>query len=213
MNHTLSSLKIDLHVHTVGSYDGHTLREDLPAIIQRRGLDGVAVTEHNNFDPPKLPNTLILPGVEVSSSDGHIVALGVKESIPAKLSADETIQRIHDQGGVAIVAHPYDPVCECVKISRLKVRPDAVETINADAMTFYISNWLSRRDAVKHNLPQVGGSDSHIPETVGDAYTVIDTPSTKLEDILTAIREGRVRPEGKITSVRNQLRKLSYKFK
>jgi hypothetical protein len=206
-------LKIDLHVHTVGSPDAYTAREDLPAIIKRQGLDGVAVTEHDNFDPPKLSNTLILPGVEISSRDGHLVALGIKESIPARLPADETIQRIHDQDGVAIVAHPYDPMCECVKIARLKVRPDAVETMNADALSFYFSNWLARRDAVKHNLPQVGGSDSHIPQTIGDAYTVIDTQSTNLGDILGAIRGGNVRPEGHATSIRNKLRKLSYKFK
>jgi predicted metal-dependent phosphoesterase TrpH len=104
-------------------------------------------------------------------------------------------------------------VCECVKIARLKVRPDAVETVNADALSFYFSNWFARRDAVKHNLPQIGGSDSHIPETIGDAYTVIDAQSTSVEDILIAIRAGKVRPEGRATSVRNKLKKLSYKFK
>jgi predicted metal-dependent phosphoesterase TrpH len=206
-------LKIDLHVHTVGSPDAHTVREDLPTIIKIRGLDGVAVTEHDNFDPPKIPNTLILPGVEVSTREGHVVALGVKENIPPALSADETIQRIHDQGGVAIVAHPHDPVSVCVKIARLKVRPDAVETMNADALSFYFCNWLARRDAVRYNLPQVGCSDSHIPETIGDAYTVIDSASTNLEDILVAIRVGKIRPEGHATSIRNKLKKLSYKFK
>ena len=206
-------LKIDMHVHTVGSPDAHTRREDLPAIIERRGLDGVAVTEHDNFDPPKLPNALILSGVEVSTRDGHVVALGIRESIAAGLTADETIESIHDQGGIAIVAHPYDPVCECVKIARLKVRPDAVETVNADALSFYFSNRLARRDAVRYSLPQVGGSDSHIPQTIGDAYTIIDTPSRNLDDILNAIRRGKVRPEGHATSITNKLRKLSYKFR
>jgi len=206
-------LKLDLHVHTVGSYDGHTRREDLPAIIKNKGLSGVAVTEHNNFDPPKLEGSLILPGLEISSEDGHILALGISEIVPRGLPADETIQRIHDQDGIAIVAHPYDPVCECVKIARLKVRPDAVETVNADALSFYFSNRLARKDAVKFNLPQIGGSDSHIPQTIGDAYTVVDAASSNVTDIIDAIRSGKVRAEGHATSVRNKIRKLSYKFR
>jgi hypothetical protein len=207
----MSRLKIDLHVHTVESPDAHTRREDLPAIIRERGLDGVAVTEHNKFDPPKL-DALILPGVEVSSLNGHVIALGVHENIPAGLPADETIRLIHSQDGVAIIPHPYDPVCRCVKISRLKTTPDAVETVNADALSFHISNWLARRDARAFKLPQVGGSDSHIPQTIGDAYTSVDSSSASLRDILDAIRAGKVRAEGHATSVRNKLRKLSYKF-
>ena len=209
----MPSLKFDLHVHTVGSYDGHTKREDLPQIIRSRGLDGVAITEHDVFDPPKLQNALLLPAIEVSSQTGHVLGLGVRELIPAGLSADETIRKIQDQGGVAIIPHPYDPVCECVKLARLKVRPDAVETVNADALSFYISKWLAHKDARRFNLPEVGGSDSHIPQTIGDAYTVIDAASSDLKDIIDAIKSGNVRAEGRPTSVRNKLRKLSYKFK
>lgn len=201
-----------MHVHTVVSPDAHTRREDLPAIIKERGLDGVAITEHNRFDPPKL-DALTLPGVEISSLDGHIVALGIQEMIQPRLPANETIRRIHMQEGVAIVPHPYDPVSKCVKVSRLKETPDAVETINADAASFLISNWLARRDAARFKLPQVGGSDSHIPETIGDAFTIVDSDSSSVRDILDAIKAGRVRAEGNATSIRNKLRKLSFKFK
>lgn len=208
----MPSLKIDMHVHTVGSPDAHTKTEDLPKIIRSKGLDGIAVTEHNNLNPLRFPDVLIIPGIEVSSRDGHVIGLGVSEKIPPKLSADETIQRIHDQGGVAIIPHPYDPVSERVKIRKLTVRPDAVETINADALSFHISNWLARKDAAKFKLPQVGSSDSHIPQTIGDAYTVVDSISREPKDVLAAIQEGKVRPEGHATSVGNKLRKLRYKF-
>jgi hypothetical protein len=120
---------------------------------------------------------------------------------------------IHEQEGIAIIPHPYDPVCECVKISRLTTKPDAVETRNADALSFMVSNYFARRDARKFNLPEVGGSDSHIPQSIGDCYTVIDSPSFSVEDILSAIRAGRVHAEGHSTSAMNKWRKLSYKFK
>ena len=207
----MTELKIDLHVHTAASPDAHTKREDLPHIIKARGLDGVAITEHNKFDPPKL-DALTIPGVEISSRDGHIIALGIREMIQLRQPADDTIHEIQKQDGVAIIPHPYDPVCECVKLSRLTTTPHAVETVNADALSFHISNWLARRDAAKFKLPQVGGSDSHIPQTVGDAYTMIDAKSRDIKDILDAIRAGRVRAEGRPTSVRNKLRKISYKF-
>jgi predicted metal-dependent phosphoesterase TrpH len=72
---------------------------------------------------------------------------------------------------------------------------------------------LARKDAQRFKLPQVGGSDSHIPQTIGDAYTVVDANSRDLKNILDAIKAGKVRAEGRATSVRNKIRKLSYKFK
>lgn len=202
-----------MHVHTVRSYDGHTRIEDLPQIIRKRGLDGVALTEHDIFNPPSLPDALILPAMEVSSRDGHVIGVGIREAIPSRLTSDETIQRIHAQGGIAIIPHPYDPVCECVRIARLKVRPDAIEIINADALSFHMSNWLARRDSKTFKLPEVAGSDSHIPQTIGDAYTIVESPTHKLEDIIEAIRMGKVRPDGHPTSVINKIRKLSYKIR
>lgn len=205
-------LKVDLHVHTVRSHDGHTKIEDLSRVIREKGLDGIAVTEHDNFDPPSISKAVILPGIEVSSRDGHVLGLGVHEKIPPGLSADETIRRIHSQGGVAIIPHPYDPVCKCVTITKLKTRPDAVEVINADALSFHLSRWVARRDARKLGLPEVAGSDSHIPQTIGDAYTIIESASREVRDIIEAIREGLVRPQGHATSAANKLRKLRYKF-
>jgi predicted metal-dependent phosphoesterase TrpH len=207
----MPSLRLDMHVHTDVSPDAHTRREDLPEIIRRKKLDGLAITEHDRFDP-NFPNALILPGVEISSHDGHVIGLGIRGIIPPGLSADETIRAIHGQGGIAIIPHPYDPVSVCLKIARLHERADAVETVNADALSFYVSNWLARKDARKFNLPEVGGSDSHIPQTIGDAYAVVDAASTNLSDILNAIREGKVRAEGNASSIQNKLRKLSYKF-
>jgi predicted metal-dependent phosphoesterase TrpH len=209
---SLPILKLDLHVHTERSPDAHTRIEDLPEIIRAKGLDGVAITEHNSFDPPHFSNALILPGVEVSSRDGHIIALGIRKGITPRLSADETIKRTHDQEGIAIIPHPYDPVSERVSIAHLTTTPDAVETVNADAVSFHICNWLARREAQKLGLPQVGGSDSHIPQSIGDAYSVVDSPSRNLKDILLAIKAGKVHAEGKPTSLMNKMRKLRYKF-
>ena len=206
-------LKLDLHVHTEASSDAHTRREDLPQIIKSKGLDGIALTEHDQFTTLKCDDVIIVPGVEVSSAEGHIIALGVRQLVPMGLAAVETIQRIHEQEGIAIIPPPYDPVCECVKISHLTRKPDAVETRNADALSFMVSNYFARRDARKFHLPEVGGSDSHIPQSIGDCYTVIDSASSSVDDILSAIRAGRVHAEGHPTSIMNKWRKLSYKFK
>ena len=200
-------------MHTEGSPDAHTRITDLPRIVRGKNLDGVAITEHDSFTQTLSDEIIILPGVEVSSAEGHIVALGVHEIVPKGLTADSTIKEIHDQGGLVIVPHPYDPVCECVRISRLQNRPDAVETRNADALSFTISSYLARRDARKFGLPEVGGSDAHIPQAIGDCYTVIDSVSHDAGDILAAIKLGRTRAEGHATSMMNKWRKLSYKFR
>lgn len=200
-------LKIDLHVHTTGSRDSFTAPAQLPVILKSRGLDGVAITNHDAPAGFSSSEVIIIPGIEVTAREGHILALGVSGTIERKRPADETIRQIQSMGGVAVVPHPFDPVSPCVNPSRLNSRPDAVEVINSDALFFGLNTKYAMSAAHRLGLPMVAGSDSHIPETVGDAYTLIDSSSNNIRDILNAIRAGSVEPEGQPTSVSKKLLK------
>jgi predicted metal-dependent phosphoesterase TrpH len=201
-------LKIDLHVHTTGSSDSFVDPEQLPAILKRRGLDGVAITDHDSLTEVSCQETIILRGIEVSTQQGHIIGLGISDPIPKGKTANETIALIHDIGGVAIVPHPFDPVSPCVNPLKLISRPEAIEIINSDALFFRLSSALAKRVANQMGLPMVAGSDSHIPETVGDAYTLVDSDSRSVDDILHAIRTGSVQPMGGPTPLSKKLLKM-----
>ena len=202
-------LKIDLHVHTTGSRDAFTEPEQLPTIVKQRGLDGVAVTNHDAFTRVTSSEAIILPGIEVSTQQGHIIGLGISGPIERGRTADETISTIQPVGGVAIVPHPFDPISPCVNPIKLRSRPEAIEVINADALFFGLNTKYARQMANRLGLPMVAGSDSHIPETVGDAYTLIDTDSKNVGDILNAIRAGSVQPVGGPTRLGKKLLKVS----
>jgi hypothetical protein len=202
-------LKIDLHVHTTGSSDAFIDPEQLPTIVKERGLDGVAITNHDAYTEVTSSEVIILPGIEVSTRQGHIIGLGVPSTIEKGKTADETISTIQHVGGVAVVPHPFDPISPCVNPIKLKSKPEAIEVINADALFFGLNTRYARRVATQLGLPMVAGSDSHIPETVGDAYTLIETDSKNVSDILVAIRAGSVQPVGGPTTLGKKLLKLS----
>src|SRR5262249_51090936 len=112
----------------------------------------------------------IIPGAEISSADGHILALNIKRNIPKRMSAAETIAAIHEQGGLAIAAHPYAyfPFIKELKgIKNLIKDPavgravDAIEVRNANPTEFlnnHFTRWVNRSHLKR---PEVGGSDSH----------------------------------------------------
>ena len=202
-------LKIDLHVHTRGSSDAFVEPEQLPLILKERGLDGVAITNHDAPTQVTSSETIILPGIEVSTRQGHIIGLGISVPIAKGKTADETIAMIHRAGGVAIVPHPFDPISPCVNPLKLTSRPEAIEVINSDALFFRLNTRVAKRMANRLDLPMVGGSDSHIPETVGDAYTLIDSSSISVDDILSAIRRGSVQPAGGPTPLSKKLLKVA----
>ena len=201
-------LKLDFHVHTTASSDAHTRPDELVPMCKERGLDGLAITDHNVLARDVPRELLIIPGIEISSRDGHIIGLGASDAVPRKLSADETILQIKRLGGISIVAHPYDLLRSAMNPEILTTMPDAIEVINSASMLHSITWKRARKFAERRNLPQTGGSDSHIPDTIGKAFTIVEVDSRDVWSVLDAIRNGRVAAEGRPYHFSDRVRKI-----
>jgi hypothetical protein len=129
------------------------------------------------------PDLKVIPGYEVSSSDGHILVLGVAELIPKKIPAAEVVERAHALGGLAIAAHPFDVIRGGVGKLIYSVPFDAVEVSNGRTLLAWRS---AKKAAERAHLKMVGGSDSHSLQEMGSVTIEADG------DILEAIRTGRV---------------------
>lgn len=197
-------MRFDLHVHSSYS-DGHDDVKTILKAAKKKGLDGISITDHDTLSGSiaaqravkdlKL-DMIILPGVEVTTDKGHLLALGVEEAPKRGLSPEETADHAHDQGGITIVPHPYHPFRHA--IGRIP-RCDAVEVYNSKHL-FGIANARARLGAKKFNLPMVAGSDSHFAATVGLGVTRIEAEDA--ESAVSAIRSGRTTIEGRRTPPR-----------
>jgi predicted metal-dependent phosphoesterase TrpH len=189
--------------------------EDLIFYAKKRGLNAVAVTDHNQLEGAyKIANEtdfLVIPGMEVSSADGHIVALNVKELIPRGFSAVETVERIHRAGGVAIACHPYALFKGCLR-DKVCATFDAIETINARAFPFRDSVKKAEETAERFKLSRVAGTDAHYGPQIGYGYTVIEASELSVEAVARAIVDGRCQPFGQpvplVINLKQQLLRL-----
>ncbi|MCW3992854.1 MAG: CehA/McbA family metallohydrolase [Candidatus Bathyarchaeota archaeon] len=206
-------LRIDLHVHTNHSTDSRVSIEDAVLRCEETGLDGFAVTDHDTLGGlseamAQESRVVIIPGVEISARGAHILALDISEPIPAGLSIAETVDRIHGQGAVAVIAHPYSVLRTWVDSREIEgAKFNAVEVANAYQFPY---GWMLKKNAAmaeRLGLPQTGGSDAHIPEAVGCAYTVVEADSREVEDILNSIRKGRTEARGRGISLYERLKK------
>jgi predicted metal-dependent phosphoesterase TrpH len=208
-------VKVDLHVHTVYSSDSLITLEELVFWAKRRGLDAVAVTDHNRVDGAlKMAGEtdfLIIPGTEVDSRDGHIVALNVREVIPRDLSAEKTVERIHGAGGIAVACHPFAMFKGSLG-NHTSGKFDAVETINASASPFRRSVRKAEEAAERFKLPRVAGTDAHYAPAIGYAYTLVDA-ELSTDAVVKAIVKGRCQPFGEPVPLRLKIEKQCQYFK
>ena len=206
-------LKIDFHVHTCYSRDSSITLKEVITYAKKRGLDGVAITYHNTIKGVlklKACEILIIPGIEVSTLNGHLLGINLEVPIPKKRSIEETIHRIHKEGGLAIAPHPV--ALYKSPPSRNVNSYDAVEVMNASSFPFTISTNLSKRFANNLGLPQIGGSDSHYPPEIGSVYTVVDAENN-IEDVVSAIKQGATCPVGKGIPLKIRLERFALNLK
>ena len=207
-------LRIDLHVHTHHSRDSRISIDEAIRRCEAAGLDGFAVTDHDTISGlpeamAKKGHLIIIPGVEITARGAHILALDVSEPIPAGLSIAETVDRIHDQGAVAVIAHPYSVFKTWVNSREIEdARFNAVEVANANQFPYGLMLRRNAALAERLGLPQTGGSDAHIPEVVGRAYTVVEADSHNVEDIIRSIRRGCTEACGSGIPLFKRLKKL-----
>lgn len=206
MSHSPVSMKFDLHVHSEYSKDSKSSHEDILEAARKKGLDGFAICDHDTVEGglacEKRAMELglgltVIPGVEVTSSKGHILVLGVSQNIEPFLSPEKTIEIARKLGGTVIIPHPFKRSSHGIgSFEGLDI--DAVEVFNSRCL-FNKANRKAAIEAKRLGIPGVAGSDSHISEMVGQAYTEIDASENTLKAVLKAIREGKVAPAGKNT--------------
>ena len=192
-------INADLHVHSNYSKDSMITPKELVFYAKKRSLNAVAVTDHNQIEGSlkiaKESDFLVVPGMEVSSLDGHIVALNLGELIPRGLTAQETVDRIHKAGGIAIAVHPYAWLKGSLGHHVEEAKFDAIETLNASAFPFGLNKRKATAAALKLKLPQVAGTDAHFGPTIGYGYTALDC-EPNVEAIAKAIVNGKCQPFG-----------------
>jgi len=208
-------LKVDLHVHTIYSGDALIGPEEAVLWAKKAGLDGLAITDHDTLrgaerarPVAEREGVVLIPGVEVESRGGHILALGVSEPPEPGGSLAEVLEAVEDQGGVSVLAHPFNLLAPRGWSYRELVRLDAVEVVNASQILFPISRRLAVRLAEALGKPMVAGSDAHLPEAVGKAFTIFEACGDE-DDLLEALRKGMVRPCGGRMELSLILRKMA----
>lgn len=211
-------LSVELHTHSALSYDGRDPVELLLEQAEAVGLDALAITDHDEIDASLKAAELApeyglvgIPGMEVTSRAGHVLALGVDETVPAGLPFQETLEEIWDRGGLAVVPHPFQESRSGVLANISKdalATADAIEVYNSRLLTGR-ANRQAARYARRRGLPMTAGSDAHVSEMVGQAITLVDAEEASSDAILDAIADGRTTVEGKRTPWRISFRQAA----
>jgi predicted metal-dependent phosphoesterase TrpH len=220
--------RADLHIHTAASDGTASVTSVLERAVEL-GLDVIAITDHERIDAALAGQALaqdrglpldVVVGEEVTTLGGHLLALGLRRPVRSYRSLRSTIVEVHDQGGLAIPAHPLVPYPLCAQafvLHRLlddpdeAVHPDALETFNPPSLGRPRHDTVVRF-AAERRLAQVGNSDAHALDAVGIGWTSF--PGETFDDLRFAIAARTTRHHGtfhetlgQLGTFREQLRK------
>lgn len=190
--------RLDLHIHTRASYDCLSPVEDVLRVARERGLDRIAITDHDEIDGAlaareRDPGRVIV-GEEVRTAEGFdVIGLFLTEKIPARAPAVDVARAIREQGGVLYIPHPFASGKGGGGAFLESLLPwiDVVEVLNARLHRADL-NRRAERWAAAHGRPAGAGSDAHTLAEIGRA-TVEVPPFDGRHDFLRALAGGRVR--------------------
>lgn len=204
-------IKLDLHIHSQYSEDADGTPKEIMKLLQKKGLQGMAITDHNSIKGTlealklKPKDFVIIPGVEISTADGHLIALGIKEDITRGLSVQETLEKILDAGGTPIVPHLFRRMSgiKKEKLETIHQEVPAIEVFNGCSLPR--TNIKTAKLAKEFNLGGIGGSDAHDSLYVGYGYTIIDSTDICIDSVLAKINKKKTWGEG--TTIPLQIRR------
>jgi predicted metal-dependent phosphoesterase TrpH len=193
--------KADLHIHTTASDGAATVPQLLEYVARATDLRVIAITDHDSIagaqEAARLARQFgveVIVGEEVSTAEGHLLALFIDTLLPPRRPAAETIAAIHAQGGLAIAPHPFDRSVPSLGRTTLQHTGwdfDAIEGFNAGVIWSQRGcNSAAQRAATTMGLPSIGSSDAHTLATTGLGYTLF--PGSSANDLYRAIRAGQV---------------------
>jgi len=220
--------RADLHIHTLASDGTAGVVDVLGYVEQETDLDVIAIADHERIDAAVAGRAIardrglrfeVVVGEEVTTLGGHLLALWIEEPVKPFRSLRSTIAAIHDQGGLAIPAHPLVPYPLCAQgfaLRRLladerRFRPDALEAFNPTAIG-RASRGGVVRFAEELGVPRIGSSDAHALDAIGGGWTSF--PGHSADELRSAILAGETHQHGsyhatgaQLATFREQLRK------
>ena len=210
-------MKFDLHIHTKYSLDCTSKPEKIVKIAKKRGMDGIAVTDHDNIrgwnhmiEVTKKFDLMLVLGQEVrirrNSESFEILGLFLNDRIK-RGGVEEIVDQIKEQDGIACLPHPFDPFkVRFNDRDSLVKKIDAVEIFNA-RVPRSIYNKKAFNFAKKYELGMTAGSDAHTELEVGRGFVIADV--NDLKDLKQAILKGEIEAAGKLI---NPLHRVWSKF-
>lgn len=189
----MDGVRLDLHVHSRHSPDSVLSIAEVIAHLDGVGLNGFALTDHNTVaGHPELataqtrfPGYLLIPGVEVSTREGHLLAYGVSEAPPSHRPVAETVEWVRAHGGVSVLSHPFRRAHGVGRRVAESAAVAAIETVNGHNAPR--ANRKAASLAARRHLGVTGGSDAHALADLGRAFTQFPEGTTTLEGVVRSL--------------------------
>lgn len=201
----------DVHIHSNFSDGISTIKEILDFIEEQGTLSVVAISDHNTIKGSMLAASLsdrysfdVIVGEEIMSTEGEVIGLFINKEVPRGLSAAETIDRVHEQGGLAVAPHPFVVPIDGIGgrglwFKTAKEKLDGIESLSGNPLLGY-ANLLASKALKDMDVAHFGGSDAHVIPAIASSVTVFE--GTSAEDFRRAIENRETYPLKRTTPVR-----------